>query len=82
MGQLAVPGGYRTLTTGVLITLCNRQAGSGGTHCSWEKTREAVGWASGPEICSFVLDQLGGIWEIIFWMTLPEQLPTELKRSF
>ena len=28
------------------------------------------------------LDQLGGIWEIIFWMTLPEPLPTELKMSF
>jgi hypothetical protein len=29
-----------------------------------------------------LLDQLGGIWEIIFWMTLPEPLPTEVKRSF
>jgi hypothetical protein len=28
----------------------------------------------------FLLDQLGGIWEIIFWMTLPEPLPTELKQ--
>jgi hypothetical protein len=28
-----------------------------------------------------LLDQLGGIWEIIFWMTLPEPLPTVLKRS-
>jgi hypothetical protein len=29
-----------------------------------------------------LLDQLGGIWEIIFWMTLPKALPTVLKRSF
>jgi hypothetical protein len=29
-----------------------------------------------------LLDQLGGIWEIIFWMTLPEPLPTEVKESF
>jgi hypothetical protein len=28
-----------------------------------------------------LLDQLGGIWEIIFWMTLPKALPTGLKRS-
>jgi len=28
-----------------------------------------------------LLDQLGGIWEIIFWMSVPEPLPTELKRS-
>jgi len=28
-----------------------------------------------------LLDQLGGIWEIIFWMTLPKALPTALKRS-
>jgi hypothetical protein len=28
-----------------------------------------------------LLDQLGGIWEIIFWMTLPKALPTVLKRS-
>jgi hypothetical protein len=28
-----------------------------------------------------LLDQLGGIWEIIFWITLPEPLPTEVKRS-
>jgi hypothetical protein len=27
----------------------------------------------------FLLDQLGGIWEIIFWMTLTKPLPTELK---
>jgi len=31
--------------------------------------------------CSFLLDQRGGIWEIIFWMTLLEPLSTELKRS-
>jgi hypothetical protein len=30
---------------------------------------------------ALLLDQLGGIWEIIFWMTLPEPLPTALKRS-
>jgi len=29
-----------------------------------------------------LLDQLGGIWEIIFWMTRPKALPTVLKRSF
>jgi hypothetical protein len=28
-----------------------------------------------------LLDQLGGIWEIIFWMTLSKALPTVLKRS-
>jgi hypothetical protein len=28
-----------------------------------------------------LLDQLGGIWEIIFSMTLPKALPTGLKRS-
>jgi hypothetical protein len=28
-----------------------------------------------------LLDQLGGIWEIIFRMTLPKALPTALKRS-
>jgi hypothetical protein len=26
-------------------------------------------------------DQLGGVWEIIFWMTLAKALPTVLKRS-
>jgi len=31
--------------------------------------------------CGFFLDQLGGIWEIIFGITLPEPLPTEFKRS-
>jgi hypothetical protein len=29
-----------------------------------------------------LLDQMGGIWEIIFAMILPKPLPTELKRSF
>ena len=29
----------------------------------------------------FLLDQLGGIWEIILRMTHPKALPTELKRS-
>jgi hypothetical protein len=28
-----------------------------------------------------LLDQLGGIWEIIFAMTHPEPLPTVVKRS-
>jgi hypothetical protein len=28
-----------------------------------------------------LLDQLGGIWEIIFWVTLSELLPTAFKRS-
>jgi hypothetical protein len=28
-----------------------------------------------------LLDQLGGIWEIILRMTRPKALPTELKRS-
>jgi len=30
---------------------------------------------------ALLLDHLGGIWEIIFWMALPELLPTALKRS-
>ena len=33
------------------------------------------------ELTLLLLDQLGGIWEIIFWMTLPELLPTGFKRS-
>ena len=28
-----------------------------------------------------LLDQLGGIWEVIFWMALPKALPTGLKRA-
>jgi hypothetical protein len=30
---------------------------------------------------ALLLDHLGGIWEIIFWMTCPEPLPTAVKRS-
>jgi hypothetical protein len=30
---------------------------------------------------ALLLDQLGGIWEIIFWMILPKPLPTFVKRS-
>jgi hypothetical protein len=38
----------------------------------------SAGAAAAPVGC---LDQLGGIWEIIFWMTLPELLPTGFKKS-
>jgi len=31
---------------------------------------------------ALLLDQLGGIWEITTCVTLPEPLPTVLKRSF
>jgi hypothetical protein len=47
----------------------------------------SVGGVALPEMAETIpntlllLDQLGGIWEIIFWMALPELLPTGFKRS-
>jgi len=41
-----------------------------------------LAWSTCSSGMALLLDQLGGIWEITTCVTLPEPLPTVLKRSF